>query len=95
MQLTLYCDKVAQSASFAVGLHLALSEWGEPPTVDDATWRHAFYSTQFWTAQGGDFASTASESKAVGGTGDRNARSAFSPHLVSSGAAQNLRAPGA
>jgi spore coat protein A len=83
VQLTLYCDKVAQNASFSVTLHRALSEWGEgtsntgnsqqgrgePPTANDATWRHTFYSSQFWTAQGGDFAATASATKAVGATG--------------------------
>jgi hypothetical protein len=82
-QLTLYCDKVAQNASFSVTLHRALSEWGEgtsntgssqqgrgePPTANDATWRHTFYPSQFWTAQGGDFAATASATKAVGATG--------------------------
>ena len=83
VQLTLYCDKVAQNASFSVTLHRALAEWGEgtsntgnsqqgrgePPTANDATWRHTFYPSQFWTAQGGDFVGTASAAKAVGATG--------------------------
>ncbi len=83
VQLTLYCDKAAQNVNFNVNLHRALSEWGEgtsntgnsqqgrgePPTTNDATWRHTFYSTQFWTTQGGDYSLTASATKAVGGTG--------------------------
>jgi len=83
VQLTLYCDKVAQNASFNVYLHRALSEWGEgtsntgnsqqgrgePATTNDATWRHTFYSTQFWTTPGGDYSLTASASRAVGATG--------------------------
>jgi len=83
VQLTLYCDKVGQNANFNVYLHRALSEWGEgtsntgnsqqgrgePPTTGDATWRHTFYSTQFWTTQGGDYALTASATKAVGPIG--------------------------
>ncbi len=83
VQLTLYCDKVGQNTSFNVSLHRALSEWGEgtsntgnsqqgrgePATTNDATWRHTFYSTQFWTLQGGDYALTASATVAVGGSG--------------------------
>jgi spore coat protein A len=83
VQLTLYCDKVGQNANFNVYLHRALTEWGEgtsntgnsqqgrgePPTTDDATWRHTFYPSQFWTAVGGDYASTASASRTVGPTG--------------------------
>jgi len=56
VQLTLFCDKVGQNASFNVTLHRALSEWGEgtsntgnsqqgrgePATANDATWRHTF-----------------------------------------------------
>jgi spore coat protein A len=83
VQLTMFCDKVAQTASFNVNLHRALSEWGEgtsntgnsqqgrgePATTNDATWRHTFYSTQFWTTPGGDYSSTASATKAVSLTG--------------------------
>lgn len=83
VQLTLFCDKVGQNANFNVSLHRASSEWGEgtsntgnsqqgrgePPTPNDATWRHTFFSTQFWTAQGGDFVATASATRTVGPTG--------------------------
>ena len=83
VQLTLYCDKVGQSANFNVTLNRLLSEWGEgtsntgnsqqgrgePATTNDATWRHTFYSTQFWGTPGGDYTLTASATKAVGPTG--------------------------
>ena len=83
VQLTMFCDKVAQNAAFNVNLHRALSEWGEgtsntgtsqqgrgePATTNDATWRHTFYSTQFWATPGGDYTLTASAAKSVGATG--------------------------
>ena len=83
VQLTLVCDKVALTTNFNVSLHRALAEWGEgtsntgnsqqgrgePPTANDATWRHTFYSTQFWANLGGDYALTASATRAVGATG--------------------------
>ena len=83
VQLTLYCDKVAQSANFNVNLHRALSEWGEgtsntgnsqqgrgePPTTGDATWHHTFYPGTFWSIPGGDYSLTASAMKSVGNVG--------------------------
>jgi len=81
--LTLFCDRVGQTVNFNVTLNRLLAEWGEgtsntgnsqqgrgePATTNDATWRHTFYSTQFWGTPGGDYALTASATKAVGGTG--------------------------
>jgi hypothetical protein len=65
-----------------VELHKLLADWGEgtshapmgegdgaPATPNDATWRHRFFDTLFWTAQGGDFSATVSASQSVGGTG--------------------------
>ena len=83
VQLTLFCDKVAQAANFNVTLNRLLSEWGEgtsntgnsqqgrgePATTNDETWRHTFYSSQFWGTPGGDYTLTASATKAVGPTG--------------------------
>ena len=83
VQLTLVCDKVGQNANYDVTLHRALAEWGqgtsntgnsqqgrgEPATTDDATWQHTFYPSQLWTTQGGDYAPTASATRAVGPTG--------------------------
>jgi hypothetical protein len=65
-----------------VELHKLLADWGEgtshapmgegdgaPATPNDATWRHRFYDTVFWTTQGGDFSATVSASQSVGGVG--------------------------
>ena len=42
---------------------------GAPATPNDATWRHRFFDTIFWTMQGGDFSATVSASQSVGGVG--------------------------
>jgi len=68
----------AQSVS-NVSLHLAQKGWGEGtsdagPTggggttsaPGDATWIHTFYSNQFWTNAGGDFAVTPSATASMG-----------------------------
>ena len=60
-----------------------LADWGEgtsvapgeegtgaPATTNDATWRHRFFDTIFWTTQGGDFSGTVSASQSVGAVGD-------------------------
>src|SRR5262245_56374132 len=63
-------------------LHKPLADWGEatssatgeecdvaPATPNDATWRHRFFDTVFWTTQGGDFSATVSASQMVGAIG--------------------------
>ena len=65
-----------------VELHKLLADWGEgtshapmgegdgaPATPNDATWRHRFFDSVFWTTQGGDFSATVSASQSVGGVG--------------------------
>jgi hypothetical protein len=65
-----------------VELHKLLADWGEgtshapsgegdgaPATPNDATWRHRFFDTIFWTTQGGDFSATVSASQSVGPAG--------------------------
>ena len=65
-----------------VELHKLLADWGEgtshapmgegdgaPATLNDATWRHRFFDSVFWTTQGGDFSATVSASQSVGGIG--------------------------
>ena len=65
-----------------VELHKLLADWGEgtsdapgeegdgaPATTNDATWRHRFFDTIFWTMQGGDFSATVSASQSVGPVG--------------------------
>jgi hypothetical protein len=70
------------TGAVTVELHKLLADWGEgtshapmgegdgaPATPNDATWRHRFFDTIFWTAQGGDFSATVSASQSVGSTG--------------------------
>jgi hypothetical protein len=65
-----------------VELHKLLADWGEgtsdanneegmgaPATTNDATWRHRFFDTIFWTTEGGDFSPTVSASQSVGPIG--------------------------
>jgi hypothetical protein len=65
-----------------VELHKLLADWGEgtshapmgegdgaPATPNDATWRHRFFDTIFWTNEGGDFSATVSASQSVGSVG--------------------------
>jgi hypothetical protein len=65
-----------------VHLHLAERAWGEGSSnalgqegagaaaaAGDATWLHAFFSTDLWQKPGGDFRTAASASTQVGGTG--------------------------
>ena len=65
-----------------VELHKLLADWGEgtshapmgegqgaPATPNDATWRHRFFDSVFWTTQGGDFSVTMSASQSVGDIG--------------------------
>jgi len=65
-----------------VELHKLLADWGEvtsqatgdegmgaPATPNDATWRHRFFDTIFWTTEGGDFSGTVSASQSVGPVG--------------------------
>jgi spore coat protein A len=83
VQLILYADKVGLSTSFNVTLQRLLANWGEgtsntgnsqqgrgePPTTNDATWRHTFYPSLFWSLQGGDFSLTISATQPVGAVG--------------------------
>ena len=70
------------TGAITVALHKLLADWGEgtshapmgegdgaPATPNDATWRHRFFDTIFWTTQGGDFSATVSASQSVGGIG--------------------------
>lgn len=65
-----------------VELHRVTSDWGEGTTVaggqegggalaanGDATWKHTFYDTNFWTSPGGDFDATVSGVQSVDGLG--------------------------
>lgn len=64
----------------ACSLYRLLASWGEgdsvafggqgggaPASANDATWKHRFWPGPTWNTPGGDFASTASATTAVGG----------------------------
>jgi hypothetical protein len=70
------------AGALTVELHKLLADWGEgtshapmgegdgaPATPNDATWRHRFFDTIFWTNEGGDFSATVSASQSIGGIG--------------------------
>jgi hypothetical protein len=70
------------AGTLIVELHKVLADWGEgtshapmgegdgaSATPNDATWRHRFFDSVFWTTQGGDFSATVSASQSVGGVG--------------------------
>jgi hypothetical protein len=82
VSLTMHMSRTALDTARTVELHRLLADWGEgtsnasanegqgaPATTNDATWRHRFYSTIFWTTQGGDFSGTVSASQSVGAIG--------------------------
>jgi len=80
--LSVNMSRSPTNTAYVVELHKLLADWGEgtsiapgeegegaPATTNDATWRHRFFDTIFWTTQGGDFSATVSASQSVGGTG--------------------------
>ena len=83
--LTLQVSKRPGAApSETMTLHRLQKDWGEgtsstgsglggrgtTASTGDATWSSNFFGTQAWTTPGGDFASTASASAAVGSSGN-------------------------
>src|SRR6266702_6768218 len=80
--LSMHVSRVPNNTGRTVELHRLLAAWGEgtsqgsgeegigpPATPSDATWRHRFFDTIFWTTQGGDFSATVSASQSVGAIG--------------------------
>jgi hypothetical protein len=80
--LSLNMSRTLTNAARTTELHKLLADWGEgtsiasepegqgaPATPNDATWRHRFFDTIFWTTQGGDFSPTVSASQLVGPVG--------------------------
>jgi spore coat protein A len=83
VSLSMNMSRTPLDTDRTVELHKLLADWGEgtslapgeegdgaPATTNDATWRHRFYDTIFWTAQGGDFSGTVSASQSVGAIGE-------------------------
>src|SRR6266480_1206868 len=80
--LSMNMSRTPLSVAYPVELHKLLADWGEgtsmasgeegdgaPATPNDATWRHRFFDTIFWTNEGGDFSATVSASQSVGDIG--------------------------
>jgi hypothetical protein len=80
--LTLNVSKTASPTATNVELHRVSRNWGEGTsnsgdpggsgafsTPNDATWKHAIYSSVNWTNPGGDFVSGASAVSSRSGTG--------------------------
>jgi hypothetical protein len=80
--LSLNMSRTGSATPRIVELHRMLADWGEgtsvapgeegtgaPATTNDATWRHRFFDTIFWTTEGGDFSGTVSASQSVGTVG--------------------------
>ena len=80
--LSLNMSKTLLDTARTVELHKLLADWGEgtsfapgeegdgaPATPNDATWRHRFFDTIFWTNEGGDFSAIVSASQSVGPIG--------------------------
>ena len=80
--LSMNMSRTIDDTARTVELHKLLADWGEgtsiapgeegegaPATPNDATWRHRFFDTIFWTTEGGDFSATVSASQSVGGVG--------------------------
>lgn len=82
VSLSLNMSRTLLETARIVELHKLLADWGEgtshapgeegdgaPATTNDATWRHRFFDTIFWTMQGGNFSATVSASQSVGPVG--------------------------
>jgi hypothetical protein len=82
VSLSMNMSMTSSNAPRTVELHKLLASWGQgtsqasgqegmgaPATPNDPTWRHRFFDTIFWTAQGGDFSATVSGSQSVGPIG--------------------------
>jgi hypothetical protein len=83
VSLSMNVSRVFNDTARTTELHKLLADWGEgtsqapgeegdgaPATTNDATWRHRFFDTIFWTTQGGDFSNTVSASQSVGAIGE-------------------------
>lgn len=82
VSLSMNMSRTPLETARTVELHTLLADWGEgtsvapgeegdgaPATPNDATWRHRFFDTIFWSTQGGDFSATVSASQLVGVVG--------------------------
>jgi len=82
VSLSVNMSRTPTNTAYVMELHRLLADWGEgtsiapgeegdgaPATPNDATWRHRFFDTIFWSAEGGDFSATVSGSQLVSTVG--------------------------
>src|SRR4249919_418315 len=82
VSLSVNMSRTPTNSAYVMELHRLLADWGEgtsiapgeegdgaPATPNDATWRHRFFDTIFWSAEGGDFSATVSASQLVSTVG--------------------------
>jgi len=82
VSLSVNMSRTPTNTAYVMELHRLLADWGEgtsvapgeegdgaPATPNDATWRHRFFDTIFWSAEGGDFSATVSASQLVSTVG--------------------------
>jgi len=82
VSLSMSMSRTNVNTARTVELHKLLADWGQgtsnasgnegegaAATTNDATWRHRFFNTTLWTAQGGDFSGTVSASQSIGAVG--------------------------
>ena len=82
VSLSVNMSRTPTNTAYVMELHRLLADWGEgtsvapgeegdgaPATPNDATWRHRFFDTIFWSAEGGEFSATVSASQLVGVVG--------------------------
>ena len=68
VSLSMHLSRGAGNGTRTIELHKLIADWGEGKSVafgqegqgwlaatNDATWRHRFYDTIFWTTEGGEF----------------------------------------
>jgi len=85
--LTLHLSRTI-SGMHTVAVHRVLADWGEgtsdatenegrgaAATPGDATWSHAFFETDAWQSEGGDFTAAAGASMLIAGDGSYTWRS--------------------
>lgn len=80
VSLKLYCSAAGLTTAYTVSLRKMNASWGEGPSTafggggapsaeGDVTWLHRFYPNTLWSTAGGQFSSTVSASRSVGGQG--------------------------
>jgi FtsP/CotA-like multicopper oxidase with cupredoxin domain len=82
VSLSMHLSRGGGNGTRTLELHKLIADWGEGKSVafgqegqgwladtNDATWRHRFYDTIFWTTEGGEFSAIISASQSISGIG--------------------------